>query len=639
MAENPDLRGPLALGLLRLFPDSVRQDVLADFSFQEKQGLKADSTASFDWLGISFKGSTLLEALRTLINGSDDVILVKPIDGDPLELSIERGRKPKLFLTVEENRRQLPSFWMLSEDKEVRLASFSEDVETANLPAAVIATWKERLEAGPLTEGEMDELKQCLALVPQTVAERIRDELEQADGRVDVLVPRELEYYRFLIGERGDASNVEEYARGYLKQHIERLLRWDFRQGLAQCLLFCASSTLSALVDITNRSAPEVEEFFTWLSEHGDSFSQVAGIEVGIRSLQHFSGLEPVLVRMIERIRDEDPDSRTSRVALTVNLLVFADGEMSRVGIFRKDPPFWRRMAAVAQASIIERELLAAGGGDEDSSSWLSHRAEYFFMQSLADLRQQPRCIPELISAMQLRLDFLMRARIVGHNAADGLPEGPLRDLLLGSGEGSLETHTAFPTASAPGPIEGGVEGGAVAPDAVVQKLRELDGDKALDIQAFTGVVNFCLAYRFDEEVAAMIVSLLKKVQYRVNLRPDPDVGFALMMSLAIIAASIRHPALANEVRILTRVLRRRGDIVASADDQMRIALIACASRPDLADWCKAVGEWLIEISNGEMSRNEALAARSHLHILCHAVPELWPHVAKADAALAAISY
>ncbi len=495
------------------------------------------------------------------------------------------------------------------------------------------------MQAGPLTEEEMDELKQCLDLVPQTVAQRICEEFKQPDGRVDVLVPRELDYYRFLIGERGDASNVEEYAKGYAKQHIESLLRWDFKRGLAQCLSFCASPTLSALVDISDRAAPEVEEFFTWLCDQGDSFSQVAGIEVGIRYLRQFSGLEPVLVRMIERIRDEDPEIETSRVALAVNLLVFADGEMSRVGIFRNQPPFWRRMAAVAQASMIERELLAAGGGDEDSSSWLSHRAEYFFMQSLADLRQQPRCIPELVSATQLRLDFLMRARIVGHNAADDLPEGPLRELLLGSGEGSLEKHTAFPTAPAPGPIEGGLEGGAVAPDVLIENLRKLDGDKALDIQAFTGLVNFCLAYRFDEEVAAMIVSLLKKVQYRVNLRPDPDVGFALMMSLAIIAASTRHAALANEVRILFRVLRRRGDIVTSTDDQMRIALIACASRPDLADWCKAVGEWLAEIAHGEMSLNEARGSRSRLHILCHAVPELWPHVAKADAALAAISY
>jgi len=639
LAENPDLRGPLALSLLRLFPDSVRQDVADDVAFQEKQGLKADATMSIDWLGISFKGSSFLEAVRTVINGSDDVILVKPIDGDPLEMSIERGKRPKLFLTVEENRRQMPSFWMLSEDKVARLACFSEDIEMANLPAAVIATWKERLEAGPLTEEEMDELKQCLDLVPQTVAEKIREEFEQPEGRVDILVPRELEYYRFLIGQRGDASNVEEYAKGHAKQHIERLMRWDFKQGFAQCLLFCASPTLSALVDISDKAAPEVEEFFTWLCDHGDSFSQVAGIEVGICYLRQFSVLEPLLVRMIERIRDEDPEIETSRVALAVNLLVFADGEMSRVGIFRNQPPFWRRMAAVAQASMIERELLAAGGGDEDSSSWLSHRAEYFFMQSLADLRQQPRCIPELVSATQLRLDFLMRARIVGHNAADGLPEGPLRELLLGSGEGSLEKHTAFPTASAPGPIEGGLEGGAVAPDALVENLRKLDGEKALDIQAFTGLVNFCLAYRFDEEVAALIVSLLRKVQYRVNLRPDPDIGFALMMSLAIIAASTRHPALANEVRILVRVLRRRGDIAASTDEQMRIALIACASRPDLADWCKAVGEWLIEIAHGEMSHNEALGTRSRLHILCHAVPELWPHVAKADAALAAISH
>ena len=639
MANSTNLPGQLALALLRLFPISIRDEITSDASFREQYDLTTDSTVSLNGLGISLRGSDLLAAVRTLFKGSDDIVAVKTISGVPIELSIERGQKHKLFLTIEGTRRSMPSFWMLSEDQEARLAHFSEEVETANLPTATIQMWKDRLENGCSTEKEMDELKRELDLIPQHMAENIREELTKPDGRIAVLVPRDEKYYYFLIGKRDDASNVEEYAQGYAKQHIERLLRWDFKKGLAQCLLFCASPVLSGLIHISDQAASEVEGFFTWLSEHGDRFSQVAGIEVGIRSLTHFPGLEPILVRMVEEIRDEDPDIGNSRAALAANLLVFVDGELARIRLFRNEPPFWRRMAAVAQASMIERELVAAGADNEDSSDWLSLRAEYFFMQSLADLRLQPRCIPDLITAKQLKIEFLMRLRIVSLHSSDRLPEGPLRNLLLGLGDGGLEKHTAVPSAFAPGPIEGGMEEGAAFPDDLVKELRKLGGDIPLDARAFTSLVNCCLVFRFDEEVAGLIVSLLRKVQYRLNLKRDPDVGFALIMGLAIIAASARHPALANEVRVLARVLRRRGDVIACAGDQIRIALIACASTAELQDWCEAVGDWLFEIANGEMERKEAIETRSHLHVLCHAVPQLWPHIAKADAALAAICY
>ncbi|MVA72100.1 hypothetical protein GOZ81_13575 [Agrobacterium vitis] len=611
---------------------------MSDTSFHEQFGLTADSTLSLNGLGISFKGSDLFAAVRTLLDGSADSVQVQPLKGQPLELSIERGQRHKLFLAVEGNRRLMPSFWMFSEDQAVRLAFFSEEIETGNLPTATVQMWRERLEKSSLTEEEMDELKRTCELIPQSVAEKIREEFNRPAGRVNVAVPGDEMYYRFLVGERGGASNVEEYAQGSAKEHIDRLLRWDFKQGLAQCLLFCASPSLSGLIDISDQSASDVEEFFAWLAEHGDRFSQVAGIEVGIRSIRHFPALEPILVRMVEEIRDEEPEAKTSRAALAVNLLVFVDGELSRIRLFRDEPPFWRRIAAVAQAAMIERELIAAGGAEDDTSDWLRLRAEHFYMQSLADLRQQPRCIPDLISATQFKIEFLMRARIVGNQTGKDMPEGPLRDLLLGPGCESLEKHTLVPTSSAPGPVEGGIDGSTAVPEEIVNELRNLSGDTPLEAGAFARVVNFCLVFRFDEEVAGLIINILRKVQYRLNLEQDSDVGFSLILGLAIISASARHTALADEVRILARVMRRRGIIGTAADNQMRIALVACASREDLEGWCKAVGEWLFEIANGEMSREEAASTRSHLHVLCHAVPELWPYVAKADASLAAMS-
>ncbi len=53
-------------------------------------------------------------------------------------------------------------------------------------------------------------------------------------------------------------------------------------------------------------------------------------------------------------------------------------------------------------------------------------------------------------------------------------------------------------------------------------------------------------------ETVNLIAGLLREVKYRLKLEPDSDIGFSLIMGLAIIAASARHTGLADEVRILS---------------------------------------------------------------------------------------
>ena len=102
----------------------------------------------------------------------------------------------------------------------------------------------------------------------------------------------------FLIhGDQADAYLIVGPLHG---------LDWDFGAGLAHSLLLCGHPAVSPLIDISDRDEVEVESFFKWLSASGDSFSQVAGFEVGVRLIGRFPTLEPMLSEIAKRIRDED---------------------------------------------------------------------------------------------------------------------------------------------------------------------------------------------------------------------------------------------------------------------------------------------------------------------------------------------
>ena len=69
----------------------------------------------------------------------------------------------------------------------------------------------------------------------------------------------------------------------------------------------------------------------------------------------------------------------------------------------------------------------------------------------------------------------------------------------------------------------------------------------------------------------------------------------------------------------------------------MRIALIAAAAHTDRRKWCDFVGDWIMELSFEEMTREECVQLLGEAQILCLLEPHLWPTVAKADAALSAL--
>ncbi len=70
----------------------------------------------------------------------------------------------------------------------------------------------------------------------------------------------------------------------------------------------------------------------------------------------------------------------------------------------------------------------------------------------------------------------------------------------------------------------------------------------------------------------------------------------------------------------------------------MRIGLIACAAAEDLETWCKAVGDWFLEIAYEDIDYHMAAVLRAHLRRLCQIVPQLWRSCAMADAALSAVT-
>ena len=95
---------------------------------------------------------------------------------------------------------------------------------------------------------------------------------------------------------------------------------------------------------------------------------------------------------------------------------------------------------------------------------------------------------------------------------------------------------------------------------------------------------------------------------------------------------------LADELRILARRYRRDPQYRLLIREDIRICLVAAASRADLNDWRDYVGDWLTELAFGDLAGDDGEVLHACLQYLCHAAPELWVSCGRADAAVMAFN-
>ena len=103
-------------------------------------------------------------------------------------------------------------------------------------------------------------------------------------------------------------------------------------------------------------------------------------------------------------------------------------------------------------------------------------------------------------------------------------------------------------------------------------------------------------------------------------------------------AVVTRATDLAETLRVLARVMRRRKRLNADPDDEMRIAMVAAASHEGLEDWARFAGEWITELDFDVCERDSAQSFLLKLRRLVQIEPAMARQCAAADAALTSMT-
>lgn len=625
--------------LFELMPPLMRRSLLDDVEFCQKYEFIADAAVVFGDSDVSFQRSTLFEAIRHVLATKAEN---KVIDSSGKEWGVCSEEKesglPKLVIYAEGRRHYLPDFSVFSPDQTVRLKSLETAATEVNLPEGTLQGWRSVLSNRTLEDDELDKFHNDLHQTPVYVARSLREEMKTGKSSVSSLVPASRKYFERLIGSYNGSESIKDYAQEVGRAFLAPLWINPSSDSLMSSLLLSAHSVLSDEVPVEKLSRDDLVGSYERIVKNGDVISVLGAIEVGLRILPERPEISPYIVRLVKKIRDDNVDDPSSAFRFFSALFVLVDGELSRTRLFSAEPPFYRRLASLSHASLIQRQIISVGITDPTFCEWaFNSRAEQFFMQSFADMRLEPRWYPSLSGAEQIKADFCGRIMIAAQSHEKYIQGGEIHDLILGASPDSIASQCEFPLPYLPGPLEGAENTPNVIPEEISTLIQEQLHSGKVNPTSFIALVNSAMLFKVETYHAVSAAEILKSCNYRLSSVEDKHQLLSIMNGLALAAASCRNHLLADELRVLLRRYLNDSQYGITPEDVLGICLIASASRKDLNEWRLFLGEWVTELSFRDLNGGLGEVLLSRLQCLCHAAPELWATSSKADAALRSV--
>jgi hypothetical protein len=536
--------------------------------------------------GMEIAGTSIL--LRHLFSAARKITSGEPAD----RLRGVRGGEARLtrsdggfILAVQQGERVVNArvrfLAMVSVDRSERLEAFDATVKRLG-PTSDFSAMRAVVEERPFSDEEMETILDETSHGVEGVQSQLRDKLRSGRATLKDLVPGSLEYYEKFCGPAPGNVSPEEYVDSILPAYRKELLRRDLRKGLEICLLGSLRSDLCP-----GPWVGEIDDHLLWVSlvdclPDLDPISLLASLDLALYRLndERFRAFADDAVRALvkdEFLRPYGGDAYRMIPLLArfvLNQINVLDGGALR-------PPFWKRMCAWMQATLVAR-LIPAVDVDSFSAALLESMEVAGEHANTLDLRREPMLEAGSTAASALRREIVGRLVLLpGHHpaGAEAIPGAhEIEQACARLQEKALPWSWLLP-----GPLEGHRrpgEDGKFLPEELMPKLRELPGDRLIG-----NLANLSQLLSLGEEMK----ELLRSTAPRELMDQDLQQRLVKLLYIAMIAAAERDASLAQMVA--EGILRLAPEL---EEEQMIAAAVeavlrAAAAFEDEATW----SEWL----------------------------------------------
>ncbi|MRV75711.1 hypothetical protein GJ700_28745 [Duganella sp. FT92W] len=624
----------MTLMALKFYPPSIQDDLIRRKSCGVDLSEATSNWISFGSDALSFLRKNIFDAIRDLYQKKEQVSISDKSGREWVLVNSDLPTRASIKFQHADINFVVSDCFALHPDPEVRSVIFKTFAFKVGMTKPKRLHWLNLVLARALHDEELSQLLDELATSPGGIDQIILERMKSGEVDYPTLIPDFESYYEDLVGAVGQNEDIFSFSKMVSKRKFDEIIDFERTEGLKKILRQSAHSSLVDSIALNSFQINELEDTFEWLSNNADVLSKIGAVELALTYYNCNLKIAGYAVQMIKSIVDDDL-SASGELSQFCDLVFLVGGELARNGLFISSPPYWRRLAIFSHAASINWAVLKNKTNVIHLSETQCHsRKPLFFIQTLIDLRKEPRWQSDYLNPAQLKAEFLGRILMTAQRNSTTLHEY-LREYILQSSELKNEVH--FPFAYLPGPLEGGMESAVMLPHDLSEAIETALSSLPLELSSFIPLVNSALVFKLNEEQANLAAKALRAANYQLRSANNTDNFAAVLNGLATVAAAARNPALADEIIILMRVQRNCSEQSLSADQALTIGLISAAARSNERDWMDFIGKLLNELSFQDLSQVEARTIRFVLLQLCRLKPDLWRYCGGAHAALQSI--
>ena len=613
--------------LLVTLPSAIRQEILLDKNMRQRWGIDADVGMRLGPTGPVFQRDTLYDALRLVLEGPDATVELRDDDHNAWQINVASAANGFMEFQISqgETSYNIGDFSLISSDTDTRISWLDRTAHRHLLPKIWVDENRSVFSETALDATFAAGILADIGYTPSGIKNAVRVNLGQNRATFDHMAPKSDQYFFRLVGQIDSAGTLENYVNNVAVPHINQLVAQYGEAGLRQAFLACGHSSISAHIPLKSLNISEVQNTFEWLARQGDPLSRVAAVEAWLKHAEDLQVLEGAVLQIVEAFIDQDDTDGTPYGSLS-SVFLASMGAIAKHRLFSMAPPFYRRQAALAHASLVVQTMVEAGSDTARINQWLddSGTRHIAFYQSLIDLRREPRWFPEYATAQQFRAEMIGRLLVASDVQSNAITSDALKNLMLGSDSvlGKAEPgHEAF----LPGPLEGTLGAVRRLPEQVLINGQKAFTSDEFDSDTFLNTMKLAYVMGDVDEMSKIATEALERVDYLVDTDSENTTTFEFLIWLSILSATARNTALAESARILARVKRRRGLFSENPEHEIRIALIAAAAFEEGDKWAEFAGDWITEVCFSLEDQDHA----ANLHAILKRLRQLEPTLIK----------
>lgn len=610
----------LAKDMVSSLPPSIQERVLDNDDVLHGLGLNRKTRLTVHIEGSpSFDTQALYDTVKRFYSIDRGVIVV---DTEGNEWVLDVSEKSEVICSDPSTGRRFTVRHapLVSDDVQVRRAYLSEVLDLVYLGSEDVAEWVERVQAGPVNPFDFPRIDLDLSDTPVAFVERFGDSIESGNTSRSELIPLRRRYYERLVPHWAGHESLETYS-----QAIRSLPPTTDPLRIGLDLLRSSNSRLVPHSAISRLSPSGVRELVGSLFPGIDLWSLTGLLEAIASREDALSVLEDVTKEVLEHFVAL-VDDKSERLRLTVAIVAAVDSRLNRSAMFIDVPVYWRRMASIAHASLIERTVVDMGIASEAFAAWVEQTLDQFQFATLADMWQDPRWGGFMLSVGQLKQELI--GRVLSSFAAkrEESEGSDVGKLLFGDCPESLLSCRNSVFSGLPGPLEGAPDGVPNLPDEFLDYFESILKDDATPLWERVLTASHLAGLGGLPEVhVELLKGAVRDLDQSDLLDEAEDQVSQLLLRLSLTAAGLRDAELAEAVKNL--VARHSATPLPL---RFYAGLAACGSASAEQDWAKEVKRWTERFMHRDLPRIEAKHMHYVISILCDARPMLRRTLAKA---------